>query len=207
MQVKRVSGDAVELRQTSLGKAPEALDAIDVVLPESKFVGLMVHPQVLLIPHVHQTVVARPAVGMDDRFETDSPQNGFAQGLSATVGHDLGVNMAIAFEDAKDDGLARSAPASLAANASGAEVTLIDFDLAGKWALGFTPPGDLPPKLEINRVGGPDGKTRDGGRFGGGQIQGKGPNQTPKNLLGNAGTDVVLIFACIHSGFAILQAA
>lgn len=55
-------------------------------------------------------------------------------------------------EDAEDDGLAGGSAAALAAHAPGAEVRLIDFDLArgeGRGALALF--GDAPPDFEKDR--------------------------------------------------------
>src|SRR5205085_12104433 len=46
--------------------------------------------------------------------------------------HDLRVDLALALEQAEDDGLATRPTTALAAHASSAEVTFIYFDLAGR---------------------------------------------------------------------------
>ena len=79
-------GNAVELRQTTFGEAPETFDAIDVVFAHGKLMGFVIHAEMFLIAHVDQPVVAGPAVGMDDGFQADAARNGQPQRLSATVG-------------------------------------------------------------------------------------------------------------------------
>ena len=176
MEKKGVRGNAVELGQATFGKAPEALDAVDVVLALSKLMSLVVHSEMLLIPHIDQSVIARPAVGMDDGFQADAAQNGLAQRLSATIRDDLGVDTAVALEDAKNDGLARSAATAFAPDAARAEVALIDFDFSGKGAVRFAPGGNPLAQLEVNTVDRTHGNTGDGGGFGRRQIEGESPN-------------------------------
>lgn len=67
--------------------------------------------QVFLVAHIDQAVVAAPAVGVDDRVEADMPADGLLQGLFLTIGDDLGVDAAVAFENAEHDGLATGADA------------------------------------------------------------------------------------------------
>lgn len=61
MQIKGLSGQAVKLPEATLGEAPESLDAVDVyTVSFREFIGSMVDPQVLVIPHIHQAVVPTP---------------------------------------------------------------------------------------------------------------------------------------------------
>lgn len=207
MEKKGVCGDAVELRQTTFGEAPETLDAIDMVLTHGKLMSLVIHPEMFLISHVDQSVVAGPAVGVDDGFQADAARNGLPQRLSATVGDDLGVDRTVALEDAEDDGLAGGAAAPFTTNAARTEVALVDLDFSGERTPGFAPGGDPPAQLEINTVDRAQRQTREDSGFCRRQIQGKSPDQLTKTALGNVRTDVVLVSACKHWRFAILQAA
>jgi len=188
-------------------EAPKALDAIDVVLAYGQLMSLMVDAEMFLIAHIDQTVVTGPTVGVDDRLEANTAQNGLAERLSPAVGDDLGIDIAVALEDAKHDRLASRPTAALAPDATRAEVTLIDFDFPGEGVLRLTPAGHLASQFEVNRVPRPYRKTGHSGRFAGRQIQGEEANQAPKKLLRNMGTDVVLVFARRHWRSAILQAA
>src|SRR5271157_77841 len=152
MEKKSVSGNAIELRQTTFGEAPETLDAVDVVLAHGKLMSFVIHAEMFLIAHVDQSVVAAPAVGVNDGFQADAAGNGLPQRLSPTVGDDLGVDKTVALEDAEDDGLAPSAAAAFASHATRTEVTLVDFHFAGKGTLGFAPGRDLLPKFQVNAV-------------------------------------------------------
>lgn len=63
---------AVELLKPALGKAPEALDAVDVALAVGELVRAMVDPEVFRLADIHQAVVAAPAIRVDDRIGRDS---------------------------------------------------------------------------------------------------------------------------------------
>lgn len=130
VQVEGLGRHPVELLEAALGEAPEALDAVDVARPLGELARGVVNPQVLRVPDIDQPAVAAPRVGVDDRVERDAPTNGGLQRLFAAVGYDLGVDAAVTLEDAEDDGLCRPAPTP-APRAAGAEVGLVDFDLAG----------------------------------------------------------------------------
>src|SRR5690606_11286832 len=118
---------------------------IDVGMFVGEFVSAMLDAQVLGVADVDQAVVAAPAVGVDDAVEVDLASNGLLQGLFATIGDDLGVDLAVALEDAEDDGLASGASAPLASDTFGAEVGLVDLDFPPEGVLGFTVLGDALP--------------------------------------------------------------
>src|ERR1017187_250865 len=191
MKRKGVSGYAVEFGQPSFGETPKALDTIDVVLAHGELMSLVVHPEMFLIAHIDQAVVAGPTIGVDDRLEADTAQNGLAERLSPAVGDDLSIDIAVALEDAEHDGLASRATTTLAPDATRAEVTLIDFDFSSEGVLRLAPAGDLASQFEVNRVHRADRKTRHGGGLPVRQIQGEDANQAPKKLFRNMGTDVV----------------
>lgn len=145
VQIEGVFGNAFELGESEFGISPEALDAIDVRLFVGKFVSPMLDAQVFGVANIDQAIVAAPAIGMDDALQIDFASNGLLQGLFATIRNDLGVDMGIAFEDSKDNGLAARASATLASNAFGPEVRLVDFDFPPEGVLGFTVLGDALP--------------------------------------------------------------
>ena len=124
--------DAIELLQPAFGKAPETLDAIDVDIPSlSELVLCMAHPQVSVISHVHQTIIASPTIAVDDAGRVDLPANDRLKCRFLTVWHDLRIDMTLAQEDAKDRLFSRSSPSFEftvhPSNAGGAEVALIQL--------------------------------------------------------------------------------
>lgn len=73
-EVERLGVHAAEACEACLGVAPEALDAVDVVAAHAaaaELVGRVIHPEVLLVAHVDQAVVAlEPSEWMTERRST-----------------------------------------------------------------------------------------------------------------------------------------
>src|SRR5262245_33424078 len=109
MQKEVFAANATALRQTRFRRTPEALNAIDVdaAAPHKDTVA-MFDAEMFPIAEVHQPVVADPAIGMNDAGQGDATANNAPQGGLFRVGDDLGIDAALAFEDAKHD---RFAPA------------------------------------------------------------------------------------------------
>jgi hypothetical protein len=140
VQVEGPTGDSVELLQSSLGEAPEALNAVDVMCAAHELVLPMMNSEVLGITNIDQTVLATPPIRVDNRFGSHATaNNGLKCGFLA-VRHNPGINAAVAFEDAEDDGLATGSTASLAPDSTSAKVAFIYFNFArgeGRGALTF----------------------------------------------------------------------
>ena len=135
---------------------------------------------------------------MDDAVLIDASANRFAQSVFSHVRHDLGIDAIASFEHPKDDRLAPGATASLAANTSGTEIGLVDFDFPPEGALSFTVLGDVASEFEVDAVGRADRKPRELGCVGCREVHRECPDQTTENLLTDSGTDVVLVFNGIH---------
>jgi hypothetical protein len=73
LEVKRERAfvDAIELGQATLGKAPEALDAVDVIVAEREAVFVVSVTKVLGVSDGKQAIVGTQAVGMDDAAQAD----------------------------------------------------------------------------------------------------------------------------------------
>lgn len=99
---REVGFDPVELGESALGEAPEALNAIDVDTVTGKLVLGVVHSEVLVVAHVDETVVAAPPVRVDDGVERHLPADDGTQRGSGTVGDNLGVDSTVPLEDAED---------------------------------------------------------------------------------------------------------
>ena len=186
-------GNAIELGQPSLGVTPEALDAVNVRSIVGEFIPSVLDSQVLFVTDIDQAVVPSPAVGMHHRVEADAAANGFLQGLFATIRDDLGVDLSVSFEDAKDNGLACSPPAAFTPNTFGSEVGFVDFDLPGKRRLSFAMLSDAATQFQVNTV---DRAKADAGQLGGigrGEVHRKCVNDASKNLLADSGTDVITV--------------
>ena len=66
VQVKSSHGHGVELLQAAFGKAPEALDPVNVAMVINELVRAMVDSEVLRIADINQSVIAAPAIRVDD---------------------------------------------------------------------------------------------------------------------------------------------
>jgi len=135
VQIEGGFSHPTEPSKPGFGETPEALDAVDVGLPLGELVPAVVDSQVLAIADIDQAVVAAPVVGVDHALgfhfaSYDRLQRGFG-----AVGHDLGVDLAVALEDAEDDRLARSAAPALPLDVACPEERFIDFDLSRKRGL------------------------------------------------------------------------
>ena len=130
---------------------PEALDAVDVCRASRELIAPVVNPEVLRVADIDEPVVAAPAVGVDDRVERHPTADYGQKRALPAVRHDLGVDAAVSFEDAEDDGLARGSAPTLAPHAPGAEVRLIHLDLAAEGRLTLALFGDAFTDSEKDR--------------------------------------------------------
>ena len=127
MQRELVAPHAMKLRQSMLGITPERLD-VPAALDE--FVVAMIDPKVLVQTQVNQSIVASPAIGVNDAIGVNfAADDGLQRGLGG-IGNDLGVDTVAAFEQAKDDGFATRTTPTLAPDALGAKVGFIGLKLA-----------------------------------------------------------------------------
>ena len=178
--------DAIELGQATLGKAPEAFDTVDVVVAEREAVFAVSDAKVLGVAHGNQAIVGAQAVGMDDAAQADLAANHRLQSGFRAVGHDLGIDLAVALEDAKDDGLAERTAAFLSAHATGAEIALIDFDRADKRRSAPALFGQTPAQLEEQRIDRAHADARQLRRPARRQIEREAAHNTAKPRLGQA---------------------
>lgn len=130
MQVEGVRRDSIELLKSALSKAPEALNAVDVRRPSGKLIRPMCDPEVLGVADINESIVAAPAVRVNNHFRGYAATNNGLQCGFLAVRHDLSVDLAISLQETKDDGLAGGAPTTLAAPAPGTKVRFIYFHLA-----------------------------------------------------------------------------
>ena len=130
VKVKRMIWHTVELLQSSFGKAPKALNPVDMTAARCKLIGAVIDAKVFGIADINQAVIAAPSVAVNRHFGCDTaPDDGLQRGFAA-VGHDLGVNATVALEQPEDGRFARCAATAFAAHATWAKIAFIDFDFA-----------------------------------------------------------------------------
>lgn len=81
VQQKGVLGPALDLLEAGFGEAPERLDAFDVRSAAHEFVPAVADAKAAVRAHVHQPVVAAPAVGVDHSGHVDFAADNGQQGL------------------------------------------------------------------------------------------------------------------------------
>src|SRR5262245_9622176 len=106
MEKEIFGANAAPLRQPRLGRAPEALNAIDVdASTPDKHAVAMFDPEVFAVAEVDQAVIADPAIRVNDARQGNTPANNRSPCGLFRIGHDLGVDAPLALENAEDDGL------------------------------------------------------------------------------------------------------
>ncbi len=87
-----------------------------------EFILCMLDPEVLVEAEIDQSVVAAPAVCLERGFGFHFAANHRLQRGIRDIWHDLGVDLAAAFEQAEDDGFSAGSATSFAAHATPPEV-------------------------------------------------------------------------------------
>lgn len=176
----KVDFDSVELGKAPFRKGPEALNAVDVnAVLFGKNAFPMVDSKMLIIADIDKSIVAAPAIGVDDRLQIDSSPDNALQCAFATIGDDLRVDASVPKKDA-EDGLFEGAstafkPPFPAPNPSCTEIAFIDFNLSDKLPerLMLMDPNDL-AKYAVPSVDGVSIETQQMCCLDGRQIQTKG---------------------------------
>lgn len=122
-----IFGDAPIIVQDMLGKTPEALNAVDMVLA-AVGQGFGVVQAVVLAPAL-QGVVAAEGVGVVDRALPGVLSDVGHEFIGSNPLHHLGVHPAVALQKAENNALSGRTPPALALPPA-AEVGLVNLDLA-----------------------------------------------------------------------------
>ena len=125
----------IELLEPAFGKAPEGFDPIDMDLSfEGELVLSVIDPEMFVIAHIHQSVIAGPSIGVDHTADIHLATDNSLQGLFPGIGNDLGINLSLTKKDSEDRLLASSASSfelsSKSTLSGGAEITLIQLHLS-----------------------------------------------------------------------------
>jgi len=192
MQDKEPARNAAELGKAALGASPKALYAVDMAPAFGKHVRAMIDNAVI-IAHSGKAVVRRIAVGIDSCFLADKTTNERKQCPLFDIGNDLGIDRALAMENAKDYRLAASAATALASHPTSTEIALVKLNLAGIYAgTRRTRMNGTANSHEVTV----DGHAADAGeqrRFCGIQVMGEILDELAKFRFGKTGTISVFI--------------
>ncbi len=191
-----IATHAVELGEPGFGKAPEALDAVDVVLAAGELVNLMVNAMVT-IACGHEAVVGEPAVGVDIALGEDDASDNRLQLLARAVVNNGDENLRAALMQAEHRDFSARSPTAFAAHTPGAKVAFVDLDLARERTHFFQGQGHdaLSPKRikPMDRaVVEPAEISHRQGR----NIDSEEPEHLPKFALGNPRLENVFVCHC-----------
>lgn len=192
MKKEFVGTQAVEFVQSALCKGPETFDAVDVHRADRELIRAMVDTKMLSETDIDKTVVATPSVGVNSHFEADFTAYYGLQRPLLAVWDDLGIDPAVPFENAKDDGLSASSTASFSANPPRTEIRFVDLYFT---RVDRSVPGTFFHELNTNLLKDQiNAFTRDARQFSGlfgRQIQGKIPQNSTESLLRDSGTPII----------------
>ena len=155
MQMKGLFTHTSEPIEPGFGIAPEAFNSVNMTFTKDEFIVSVVDSKMLFITKVNEPIITSPSIRMDDAFKINSTSDDRLQCGSSAIRHDLGIDFAVSFEDAKNNSFTKSATASFALNSTSAEETFINFNLAGKGGLPFAELGNSFPnfgEVSVNSV-------------------------------------------------------
>ena len=95
----------MKLLQAMFSKAPEALDTVDVVRATGELILSMVDSVMLRVADINQSVIAPPAVRVDDCLRANATANNSLQSGFRAVRHDLCIDFAAPLQETEDGSL------------------------------------------------------------------------------------------------------
>ena len=209
MQRKGMFGHTIELSQATFGKAPKGFNTVDMVRTAHKLILTMIDPKVLIKANVDQTIIATPAIGVDDAQRVSFASDNRLQGTFRSIWNNLRVHLITAFKQSKDDGFTASASSTLTTHSTWAKVRLISLQLATQWRSLQTPHSHTFSHAKVDTVDTSQRDAAQSGAFSGRQIQGKMFNNLTKLGFTKFRTVEIPIFtihfkklACIDYMFA-----
>jgi len=194
VQRKGLRQDAFEPGQAELGIGPEGLDSVDMAVASSKLVFSMMDSEVFGVADIDQTLVASPAITMDDAVDRDMPPNNLLQRGFSGIRDNLRIDPAIALEDAEDDGFRPSATTAFTPNSPRTEVGFVDFDLSCEGAVARTLINQASTDSLVDRVDRTDAESTQIGGLRGRKIKGEEAQNLPEFALRNLRSFVVPVF-------------
>ena len=140
----------MKLSQSHFSKAPETLDAVNVIPAINELVCTMIDTIMLVVADVDQSVVTTPTIGVNNAFRIDSASDNPLKSLLRGVGDYLGINLVSALQETENDGFTISSSPSFSSDSFGAEIALIDFHAPRERAFLRTDVADsFPHSVEI----------------------------------------------------------
>ena len=129
MQIKSSLGNTMKLYQPTFSKGPKRFDTINMTFSVNKLICPVVNTIVLFIAQIHKTIIAAPAIRMNDTVRIyTTPDNGLQRSFSA-IGDDFGVDSAAPFKDTENRCFPKGSSSSFTFYSFAAKIRFIDFDL------------------------------------------------------------------------------
>jgi hypothetical protein len=209
MQSKSMFSHAIELSQAALSKAPKGLNPIDMAATSYKLILSMVDPKVFIKANVDQTIIATPAIGVDDAQRISFASDNCLQGSFGRIRNNLRVNLIASLKQPKDNRFTSCTTASFAPHSAWTKVRLISLQLATQRRSLQTPPSHTGTYAKVDTVDASHRNSAQSRALGSRQIQGKMFNNLTKFGFAKFGTVEIPIFvnhfkklACIEYMFA-----
>ncbi len=183
---------------------PERLDAIDMLRAARKLFAAVNNSEVLGIANINESVIATPAVTMDNGFRRDPTANNGLQSCLFAVRDDLRIDLAITLQDTKNNRLATRSATALTTHTTSTKVRLANFYFTDRERRRtFAIFGNAAAELEKDQGHALARQTRELSRVGGSEIERKVTQQLAKFLGGNSGTAVERIWSFHVSSLAL----
>jgi len=101
-----------------------------MAITAGKLMLTMMHPEMLFVPHVHQPIVASPAVRVDDSVQGYLAPDRSLSLLFEGIWDDLGVDFSLPFQDPEDNCFTACSTTLLPTDTARTKTGFIDFNLA-----------------------------------------------------------------------------
>src|SRR5471030_563832 len=126
MEEEELGSDATQLDEAKLGVAPEALDAVDVVLATGELVFMVMNAPVFVTAQ-KQAVITEPSVGIDRGFGKHLSLDDRLQLCPGAVFHHAREDPSAAFEKPNDGRLAARSASPPTPHPPGAKIGFVDL--------------------------------------------------------------------------------
>jgi len=102
-----------------------------MAITAGKFILAMMHSEMLFVPHVHQTIIASPAVRVDDAVQGCLAPDRSLSLLFEGIWGDLGVDFSLPFQDPEDNRFTACSTTLLPTDTARTKTGFIDLNLSG----------------------------------------------------------------------------
>src|SRR6188768_4322549 len=194
VQVKSMRKHAIELSQMPFCKAPERFDTVNMPLTIGKFILSMVNPEVFVKTNINQSVIASPAIGMNDRIRRYMTTDNGLQRHFRTIRNNFRINFSLPLEHTKNNRFPIGSTTSFSSHALSAKIRFIDLYRALQWRFKLTISGNLLPYFKVNTVDRSHRNIRQLRCTGSSEIQRKTSNKLSEFCFSNSRTEIVSIF-------------